>query len=268
MVFDNEDVGNSVINNDFIGKYIPGFNFDSAGQVDSVINFLDQDLSFDFGKYPEVSIGLGGMSEKDIISLIELVLERARQEKGVYCIHSATVIYKDKAVIFWGGASGMGKTRMARKFAEDGALFYSDEKTLIDFNSTRVVGGIPYQYLEKDYWIKKLGVTEDDSYHRSESASTGSFPIMVFVYGFAIDGAVFSADKWSPEKFEWHIYEELGRKIRAISRRVKDASVSVPSIDSQECADKRISLIKRNNSLPCYSVQGTPEAIIEFIKTL
>lgn len=269
VAFDNQELGEQVLNNTFIQKYIPGLEFREHSEADASILFSDQKIYFDFSGFPQVVIGAEEMSEKDIISLIELVFERVRQEKGVYCIHSAAVIYNQRTIIFWGGASGMGKTRLAKFLSEQGGEFYSDEKTLIDLNTLEVVGGIPYQYLDKDYWKKQLNNTNSDSYYKSGVNLTVRLPMALFVYGFALDGAEFSNELWPAEKFEWHLYEELGRKIRAISRRVKNGGISVPSLDSQENADKRIANIQKlTKTIPCYSIQGTAENIIKFIKEL
>lgn len=264
--FDDETFGEKVLSNSFIGKYIPNLKIaDQCSSFEAEISFQNKDTFFEFNSYPQVLVGSKQLSDRDAISLIELVLERARQEKGIYCIHSATVIYKGKSVIFWGGASGMGKTRLARTFVDKGAQFYSDEKTLIDLNSNEIVGGIPFQYLEKTYWKKTQNLNNaEDPYLSVDTTGLESVhPIGCFIYGFGLDNAATSTDKWSPEKFEWHLYEELGRKIRAISRRVVDGGVSVPSIDSQKNGDQRIKLVKElTKNIDCYSIQGTPDTVI------
>lgn len=273
VIFANSDFANKVLNNDFIEKYIPNVSLsNTTSAFEAEIHFQDKETSFDFYKYPEIFIGSKQLSERDAVSLIELVFERARQEKGIYCIHSTTVIYKNKAVIFWGGASGMGKTRLARTFVEKGAQFYSDEKTLIDLNTYKVVGGIPFQYLEKSYWksVRKSSKNKDPYLSVDTKCLKTKYAISCFIYGFGIDNAATSVDKWTPKKFEWHLYEELGRKIRAISRRVVDSSISVQSIDSQKNSDKRIKLVKSSTkNIECYSIQGSPELVVnEIIRIL
>jgi hypothetical protein len=241
-------------------------------RYDLSLSFEDREVFFNFASYPNIAIGCNQFSTKDIISVIELALERARQDQGIYCIHSSSVIYKGKAVLFWGGATGMGKTRMARLFMEKGASFYSDEKTLFSPIELEVVGGIGFQYLAKTYWKKNSSILTDpeESYIKIDvEERKKNFPIALFVYGFGIDGAEFSMELWESAEFEWHLYEELGRKIRAISRRVLEGKMSVPSIDSQENADRRVKNVSTfTKKIKCYSIQGCPEKVIEKVVNL
>lgn len=269
VIIENTELANNITNNDFLKKYIPGFKVATKTNFSASLELLDKDISFNYDAYPEIKIGTKNLNEKDIISLIELIFERARQEAGIYCIHSACTVYRGKAVIFWGGASGMGKTRLARSLAENGGLLYSDEKTLVDARTLTVVGGIPYLYLDKNYWSGQIKTKNKDSYYQTELTIQKPVPIGLFVYGFGIDGADFSHDLWQSEKFEWHLYEESSRKIRAVSRRVKNGDIAVPSIDSCKNGENRIGNIRKfANILPCYSLQGSPNSIIEFIKKL
>lgn len=250
LEFKDPSVAEKVMSNDFLYQYIPALSKPSTlNRSDVRILVTETNELPDFSKYPNLEIGAKGMSEKDIISLIELVFERARQEKAVYCIHSSSVVYKDKLVVFWGGATGMGKTRLAHEFIGHGASFYSDEKTLVDFSSLSGAGGIAGGHLKTKILFPKVGL---------------------FVYGFGIDGANLSIEKWSSRHFKWHLYEELGRKIRAISRMVKNQTVSIPSADSQKNADARLKLTKEfTEKIHCYFLQGSPsEVITSIIKIL
>ena len=268
MIFESGELAETIQNNDFLSKYIPGFSLATDNNIEASVEFLNQEVFFEFKDYPKIKIGIKGVSEKEIISLIELVFERVRQEKGIFCIHSATAVYKGKAVIFWGGASGMGKTRLAKLLANDGS-FYSDEKTLVNARNMEILGGIPFIYLDKDYWKRQITDKQEDSYYHSATNNSEPVPIALFVYGFGINGAEMSTDLWRPEKFEWHLYEELGRKIRAISRRVKDGNIAVPSIDSRANGDHRIQSVKEvAQKIPCYSIQGSPESVVDYIKQL
>ena len=268
VAFEDHELADKIINNDFLSKYIPDFSISKSSSYDVAVEFLKTEVYFEYDKYPKIKMGANGLSEKDIISLIELVFERARQEKGIFCIHSSCAIYRGKAVIFWGGASGMGKTRMARLLAEDG-MFYSDEKTLLNASSMEVVGGIHYTYMDKDFWKKQINKKNDDSYYPIEAIISAPAPIALFVYGFGINGTEASEDLCKPDKLTWHLYEELGRKVRAISRRVCDGNKTVPSIDSQVNADQRIKYVQKvAEKIPCYSIQGSPESVIDYIKAL
>jgi len=69
-------------------------------------------------------------------------------------------------------------------------------------------------------------------------------------------------ERWSSEKFEWHLYEELTRKIRATSRRLFKNSLPVPSLDTSIISQKRSSRVKEFvKFISCYYMSGTEEQI-------
>jgi hypothetical protein len=270
---DSVDLNQKLLKDEFLWKYIPGLKLGKSNlKHDVEIKLISEKRLCCYKNYPNITIGCKDLSIKDIISLIEFVFERARQDVGVYCIHSSSVIYENEAYVFWGGATGMGKTILADTFIKNGAKFYSDEKTLIDLNRLEVVGGIPFQYLEKNYknGLKMYNSSiSKDGYKSIDDTGVinKNFKIRYFIYGYGIEGSKLIVDKWSPIKFEWHLYEELGRKIRAISRRVGKNQQPVPSIDSEKCAIKRVNMVNKTaNEVMCIFIQGSPNDVINFIK--
>lgn len=266
----NIDLIDQIKSSDFIFKYIPGVKFETESNIkeDVSINILDSGQIFDITKYPGISINGLRLSIKDIISLIELVFERVRQEKKIYCIHSSCALYKGRAIIFWGGASGLGKTRIAFELGNltNGRL-YSDEKTLIDPTSRKVVGGIGYLYAEKPFYKDGLfGSPDDDKYIKRGGDTLSCFPIEELVYVNVNESEQFINDLWDQDKFEWHLYEELSRKIRAISRRVDNGLEPISSIDTPSIAQKR-AIHTRNftSEVKCYYLSGSVKNILSYI---
>lgn len=198
----------------------------------------------------------------DIISVMEYIFEKLRQEKGIYCIHGACTIYKKSAFIFWGGLSGIGKTRIAFELAkENNANFYSDEKVLLDLNTMEVCGGINKIYQDKKYW-QNINPTIYNS--KNNQRFNIAFMIQPIVEEMSRN-IIWEA--MSEKKFNWHLYEELSRKIRGVSRRIFDFSIPLESLDTESNAIKRIQktnfLTSRINS---FYAKGDSQKIIKQIK--
>jgi len=269
----SSDVGTSLISNrveeieairhhEFLKKYIPDVKIASNSNMETGTTIkLTTEISYiDFQNFPYVEINPINMTVIEIITLIELVLERARQEKGIYCIHASCSLYKNEAIVFWGDVSGMGKTTFAEKLSKvSGGEFYSDEKTLINLNTCSVVGGINY--------INRSKQTNDsDGYEKVGKSRNSEKRIRSLVYGLIEQTNNSRKIEWSPDKFEWHLYEELSRKIRASSRRVLNGSRSVPSLDTQDLADKRIKEVRNFiGKIKCYQLMGSPDQVISFL---
>lgn len=153
----------------------------------------------------------------------------------------------------------MGKTSLAGKVARDfNGKFYADEKILIDLERGVMVGGVGTAYLKKD---KKNSFTPINyNYDRP-------IPITILAYAYLADTASkLQVEKWSGDKLEWHLYEELCRKIRATSRRLNNGSLPVMSIDTPRLAQKRIVAVRKlAQKVPSYYLLGNSDDLIKKI---
>lgn len=212
-------------------------------------------------KYPQAIYYNNQFNEKDLVSLAEYLLERARQENGLYCIHGSACLVNNKAVIFWGGASGMGKTTLCKKIQEKyGANWFADEKIVIDFSTGRVVGWVDIAYLKEG----------KNKFKKLSTNNQRSIPIAFFIYPLLTDDSCSKLlfDKWSAEKFRWHLFEESNRKIRATSRSFFNSEPIMP-IDTIKLARKRIEAIKKiTNKTKCYFMRGNSDGICKKINSL
>lgn len=218
-------------------------------------------------KYPKAEYTNTSYEDKDIVSLVEFLFERARQEVGIYCLHSSSVIVKGRSVIFWGGASGMGKTQLALAMSEKfGARMYSDEKTLLNLRKNITVGGVASVYLLKPYLQDKFNDTGFHDFPQSKQ----SFPVGFFVYpNIDEHSRSVHAERWDADKFNWHLYEELSRKIRGTSRRIFHNTLPVLSIDSLPVAKQRSAEVELyTKKVPCYYMRGGEKLICERIVEL
>lgn len=234
-----------MIDDEFFYAYIPAVTICKEEHIeyDAEIKIMKSSKNQIILKYPLIVLKSIKMNVKDIITLLEFVFERARQEKGIICIHGAAAIVNDKAVVCWGPATGMGKTSLALEISK-GHNFYSDEKVLIDLNLGCTAGGISRQYLSTNYWKEKFG---DKNYliHPNIISTKTNYPISLFVYGILCDQEKPFYEKWKSSKFFWHLYEESSRKIRGTSRMFFNFSYPIQSLDTHELSTKRLDLIKK-----------------------
>lgn len=189
----------------------------------------------------------------DIATLSEYLLEKNRQKRGIYCLHSSTAIVNQKAIIFFGGATGMGKTTFAKEIFKslNGSLFF-DEKTLIDFTSQKVIGGILTDWNPQN--IKSLKIPEK------------SYPIAFFIYPHIERQGRPVIKKWNPQIFDWHLYEEVSRKIRGTSRRINNLSYPLLSLDTFQLSQKRVKLVETlTKNIDCFYLKGPVTEITKII---
>lgn len=227
---------------EFLYEYIPNVaaKIKKSGTADII---LDEKNEFSLFKLPTdngSTIGCRDLSTRDIISLVELLLERRRQENAIDCLHSSCAVYRGQAVVFFGGSSGMGKTRLMMELGQKpNACRYSDEKTLLDLRHGNIVGGNGIAQITKSPMREILGVARVNL-----NSDRIIYPLGLLVHAYVEDRSGLDFEFWGKEKAEWHLYEELTRKIRANSRRVKSGEWPVDGSDSLELATDRISRIK------------------------
>lgn len=265
LVSDKEII-DDIKHDEFLESYIPSVEILDKGKQDKTIIVKK-------GSINKVNISLNTITyltkkinTKDIIAFMEYVLERIRQEKGVICIHGAGAVVNDKVVITWGTTTGMGKTTLALELAKDN-MFYSDEKILIDLIRMKAVGRIKNQYLSNSYWKEKYG---KDNYFCHDNTSTDKeYDIALFVEPIICDQKDYVLDKWSSEKFLWHLYEESSRKIRGTSRILFDNTYPIMSFDNEILATNRLNLLKKfTKKINAIYYKGNIKNALEIINDL
>lgn len=250
-------------NSKFLKRYIPCYEISEDDEGAGCVLTLKSGRPRFSLEFPRATYSNLKYDEKDIVSLIEFLLERLRQEGGCFCMHSSSVAIGDQGVIFWGWASGLGKTRLVLNLVKNfGVKFFSDEKTLIDLKNVRMLGGAASAYLSKNYFKK---------YHQNKkfydfTAPCAPAKIAFLAYPQVSESKKLFIEKWSSEKLDWHLYEELSRKIRAISRRLFKNTLPVPSLDTPALSQKRSLEIKKFvKRASCYYMRGTEKQISEKI---
>lgn len=260
----SEDILNQTLADDFFVSYIPSAEIIESDTFDATIIAEEGTINYIDIEYPVVKLTYANFHPKDLVSLAEYVLERARQEKGIICVHGAGAIVDNKAVVSWGTATGMGKTTLALGIADNGNEFYSDEKVLVDLLSGKVVGRIANQYISNDYWRKKYG---NDKFRTPANLSKDIvYDIGLFVHAIVCNQPETMLDPWTSDKFFWHLYEESCRKIRGTSRMFFGFTTPIESLDTNELATKRIEWVREfTRKIPAIYFKGKVEVAVDTI---
>ena len=242
---------------EFIHEYVPMAKL--SGEMTSIDAILNVHPGGRFSlelDYPQATICSD--NDYEIIAFADYLLERARQERGTYCIHSAAAAKKGRGVVFFGSMPDLGKTCLAMEAAEAGFDFISDEKTLL--SGKDIVGGVQYINLRKP-WQTGYGsglIQASEIFTLTERAE-----LSLFVYPTC------HVERWSEEKAFWHLQEELSRKIRGISRYVNNMSLLAPSLDTEQLSAQRIAYAREiSRTIPFFHIRGSPEDIIRTIEDL
>lgn len=107
-VIAKETIISAIINDSFFYSYIPSVEIlnTTAENIDATIKIDETTENILDINYPNIYYGYKKLNIKDVISLIEFIFERARQEKGIICIHGAGAIISHKLIACWGPATG------------------------------------------------------------------------------------------------------------------------------------------------------------------
>jgi len=256
-----------ILNEDFLYHYIPDVEIGDLNE-EADVEFeenpnLERKAKIDFPKAEFTS----GIEYRSIISTVDYLLERVRQEKkGIYCLNSATASQNSSAVTFWGGATNLGKTSsMLELVMERGFDFYSDERTLLCLNKKSVVGGSRTVATRKPILKDRTG-EQKEFYNCSPAEGSKNLELMIYPH---LDHGLKNpiVYQFSPKDFHWLLSREFGVNIRGAIKYIDDYSYPLPSIDTQELAEKRTLETKKFTSeVPCYYFQGSLSQVSSFVE--
>jgi len=266
----------SISRHPFSGSYIPEYSYSwSSSKI--LAHF---DLCIEEGKYTRfihsdktsiLTIGKDNkLSIEDIITTIDYCLDYKRQSAGVYVVHGSACSQKKHGIVFFGAISGIGKTstnlNMCQKFDFE---FIGDEKILIDMQGY-ILGGTKSIFFNKPelfQWLNKDLHNRDMNTAGKIKVSSKPTKCKVFVQPvITSEGSDLLVSKWDEHKANWHLYEELTRKIRGTSRRIADYKIGLQSIDNNELTQKRISTAKLiSETAHFYLIVGPKDSISNFV---
>ncbi len=265
--FDNVEIFNSVKNSEFWKIYSPDISMTSEIKKRDFIISISSMFSELIFIDNVLEIPSGNISSEDIITVVDYIYEAQRNANGIYTLNSSVCVYQDsKGVILFGGSTGMGKTTLVRDMSgQYDFSMYSDDKVLLDLNNLEIINGSKYIHLNKTSLINEFGEAKDHV-ALEETGDIKDIKISLFVYGYLTDG--FSEHEvWSKEKFMWHMYEAMTKRIRGVTRRINGGLLALPSLDTQALSAKRINdLSKLCDNVECLFIKDAPEGVAHIIK--
>lgn len=196
-----------------------------------------------------------GKNKDDVVSIAKHMLERRKQEQGLYTIHGSAVSKNDRAVFLFGWKN-TGKTSVAISLTRlKGFSFVSDGQATIDKN-IRLVGSVPVIEEIYPYIRQKYKVSKDLNELRHEDPSK-KVKIGMFVFPQIACGN--KVIEWgnSPKSI-FHMYELLSIEIRGIySSYINGFRRPLSSLDTLALSVKRLSLARKIASeVPIFQIRG------------
>ncbi len=193
------------------------------------------------------------------IRFVSHLLERERQERGIYTIHGNVITLGERAIALIGGVSGIGKTTLSAQSTLHGWKWIADEKFLIDEACS--------------YRFGRSVILDDKKTHEAAGSvrptpPTSQLEICASVIPIVTDSKL-QTHKYSPEKALYHYYEELTRDITGARALFMGYDSPLPSVDMPELSARRRRTAERlSESRPMYFMLGTAAAILEEIEQL
>lgn len=265
-----ERLWNDILQNKLLYRFIP--NFSTEGEIVNTLQVINSIGT----KEAQLSTGgsfISGVYGKDfdstdVIVLVEYILERYRQGKSIYTVHSSAVFKDDEGVLLVANLTGAGKTSTALYLQEKfGFNLYSDEKTLVNPQEKTLAGQVSKIYLEEktENTLADLKLSKEISIPKAENKK-----LSLIVIPFVTNGLEKTiVRKYSTPQLKWLLYEEFSKDIRLINGMIFNMSAPLMPLDTQEIAQHRLNQATSiAEAIPCYFIQGSLAQIGEEIKTL
>ncbi len=264
-------IGSDLLKSDFVKKYIPDVDIQKIeNNIDSgfVLNVTNTNtLLFTFENTQATLNGLykSDYSLEDLITIIDYYLEYRRQLENIYSVSGSAVSKDNKGVLILGSTSGLGKTTLALNMCYSQKFkFIGDEKILLKSDS--IIGGIKSIQFNKT-WLNDSVPKDFDNKLIMESENVKIN--LIIQPSISKVGSGLEIEKWDSLKTNFHLYEELTRKIRGISRRISNYTYPLPSIDNEAIAMARSEFSRLiSESVEAYSIKGNIEEVMQKINSL
>ena len=253
----------AIITSNFTRVYIPGVSFDEDLEQSSptlVVGVGTTAFSLAKGGWKLV-LGKNANIES-LIVVLGYCLEYCRQLHGQFMMHGTAALTSRGAVLFIGGASGIGKTSSAIELAKlEGTHILADDRVVV--SSTGDVVSFNSQ-LHFNKQILETRYTVTDILMANEKLTTPVYRIVQPVT-YPDSSLDVIEDPWDSNKSKFHLYEELSRSIRGVSKTITD-DYPLISLDTVVLANERM-LLAALLSTGCTvsTLYGSPETIANFV---
>ncbi len=218
-------------------------------------------------EYPEAILS-GDADNRSYVVLCEYLMERERQDKLGICSISSSSVYKgDKGILFFGGATNLGKSTCALELVDNGYTFFSDEKTLLNLEKGLMMGGSRGIPLRKEI-IKKRFVNDSGSFKEIKCDEYKKPKVELVILPHLDHGLKEPIiNQFAPLDLFWHLTKEFSRRIRGDTKFVNYFEYLLPSLDTEELAQKRISMTKDFvKEVEGFYFQGSTDQLVKFVK--
>ncbi len=254
-----------IVKDSFTFHYLPEAQIDYNAIPDVFIEERTHNKQVTL-EYPRIIISQTN-DHRGLVSACDYLLERARQEKlGVYSLNSSSVQKENQAIVFFGGATNLGKTSSALELAANGFEFFSDEKTLLNLNQQRLYSGSKSIALRKKVIQQKIGSQKEFQVINKNSYLQPYISMMILPH---LDHGLKDPIDYQLNQMDafWHLNKELIRRIRGDTKFIGNFKYPLQSLDNEELSLKRINAIKRlTKTIPIYYFQGNLNQLVKFVK--
>ncbi|MEA3329885.1 MAG: hypothetical protein U9Q06_04025 [Nanoarchaeota archaeon] len=255
-----------ILQDEFTYHYLPEAKIDYSERKPEVFVEETQDnvsLKMD---YPKIIVPFT-KDHRGLISACEYLLERARQEKvKVYSLNSSSVQEDGNSIIFYGGATNLGKTSSALELAVNGFELFSDEKTLLDLANQTLCGGSRSIALRKKIIQEKVGSLKEFKEFSGTSCNHPNISMLILPH---LDHGLENPITYQLDSRDafWHLNKEIARRIRGDTKFYGDYKYALQSLDNEDLSNQRIKLVKSlTKTVPTHYFQGNLKQLTDFVK--
>ena len=265
---DIESLWNEITDNPLLLRFIP--NLTLGGTADATLKVIGNSTkqaslaphAFIRGTYKN------DFSSTDVIVMAEYALERKRQEKNIYTLHSSSVSKGDKALLLIANLTGSGKTSTMLYLNNfHGYKIYSDEKVQID-GLKNLVGQVKKVFIED----KTRSLLEQNQISLGKEITIediGHKKLSLIVIPQINSAETVEIVQYGKGQSKWLIYEELSKDIRLVNGLVHNFTYPLMSQDTFELAQSRERLADSlAENIPVFLVKGSLKKVAEETKRL
>jgi len=265
---DGDKVFSEILSNQLLFRFITDFS-DDGKVVDSIkienLNQIKVNLEIS-NTYISGRYGTD-FNSTDIIVLCDYLLERYRQEKGIYTIHSSAVFKENNGIMIVANLTGAGKTSTALSLVNKyGFRIFSDEKTLI--SGSDMVGQVKKIFLEdktrSSLFTNDIQVDSEISINKEPDKK-----IKIIIVPMIVEEASeVIVREYTRPQLKWMLYEEMSKDIRLVNGMIFNMSEPLMPLDAREIAQQRLKHAAELSNVKGYLVQGNLESVTNKINSL
>ncbi|MBU1200682.1 hypothetical protein KJ953_04110 [Patescibacteria group bacterium] len=248
-----------LVNNPLLYRFIPDLSFKGRPLIElEVVSSSARKVSLMGVKTLIQGLYKKDFNSTDVIVVVEYLLEKLRQKKDIFTIHSSAIFKGNKGVLLVANLTGAGKTSGAIYLSKNYDFeIYSDEKTQIN-SSMEMVGQVSKVIVE-DKARKLLGDNNVFLDKNIEIIKTNNKKLCLIVIPQLVEASnSISTIQYTKEQVKWLVYEELSKDIRLINGLVFNFTYPLMSLDKFEFAQKREKLAEDISlSIPVFLVKGS-----------